>query len=184
MTRRRPTIPQRCRFFLGCEGQSEHSYGTLLQHLSESVSLHVHIERHDLRGGDPLAIVQSAVVRLRQQLRTRGPLLIRAVLLDNDKLGQNPTRDAQIPSLVQANGLHLIWQHPCHEGLLLRHLPGCETLRPGNCEAANLLLQNQWSQYQKPLPANRLLDRIGVPELARAKSVEAHLATLLSALGF
>jgi hypothetical protein len=43
--RRRPSIPRRCRFFLGCEGQSEQSYGALLQHLAdESPDLHIHLD--------------------------------------------------------------------------------------------------------------------------------------------
>ena len=184
MTRRRPTIPPRGRFFLGAEGQSEHSYGTLLQHLADSIPLHIHIDRHNLGGGDPLAIVESAVVHLQRQIRIRGPFIARAVLLDADKRGQNPTRDNQIQPLAQANDLRLIWQCPCHEALLLHHLPGCATLRPGTCEAAHRLLLNHWANYQKPLWAFRLLERIGIPELAQARSAEPELSQLLSLLGF
>ena len=173
----------RRRFFLGCEGQSEHSYGTLLQHLADSVPLHIHIELHDLRGGDPLAIVESAIARLVRQIRTRGSFVARALLLDDDQLGQNPARDAQIQPLVIEHRLLLVWQRPCHEALLLRHLPGCESLRPQNSLAANLHLSRYWQDYKKPMSANRLLEKIGLAELASAASVEPDLAILLTLLG-
>jgi hypothetical protein len=39
--------------------------------------------------------------------------------------------------LAQAAHLHLLWQEPSHEALLLRHLDGCQTLRPSSPAAAH-----------------------------------------------
>jgi hypothetical protein len=68
---------------------------------------------------------------------------VRAVLLDTDRRGQAPQRDMRMVELAQRTRLRLIWQEPCHEAFLLRHLEGCQT--PGrqvqpwqwrNCAAA------------------------------------------------
>jgi hypothetical protein len=185
MGRLRPTIPPRRRFFLGCEGASERSYGALLQILANELERkHIHLDLQDLRGGDPLAIVEAAVAQLTRQIRNHGSFVAKAVLLDEDKLGRNPCRDAQIRPLAQRNGLSLIWQRPCHEGLLLHHLPNCQTLRPPTAAAADSDLRREWPAYQKPMTANRLRARIGLAELANAATVEHELAALLSLLGF
>jgi hypothetical protein len=120
--RRRPTIKPRRRIFLGCEGASEVGYGALLQQLADEVPLHIHIELHDLRGGDPLAIVEAARRKLESRIRIRGDFEIRALLLDDHLLGQNPIRDNQIGPLAQSKNLSLVWQRPCHEALLLHRL--------------------------------------------------------------
>ena len=36
----------------------------LLQHLADSIPLHIHIHRHNLGGGDPLAIVELSDAKL------------------------------------------------------------------------------------------------------------------------
>lgn len=184
MRTRRPAIPQRRRFFLGCEGQSERSYGTLLQRLAESVQIHIHIELHDLHGGDPLAIVESAALRLAKQVSIRGSFVSQAVLLDRDKYGQNQVRDAKVARLAEKHNLLLIWQDPCHEGFLLRHLPGCQHHRPLTAAAAATSLRRYWHDYQKPLNANRLALRIGLAELALASGVESGIASFLVGVGF
>jgi hypothetical protein len=185
MGRRRPTIPPRRRFFLGCEGQSEHSYGTLLRLVSDEVGrVRIYLEIHDLRGGDPLAIVQAAIARRARQIYNRGSFEASAVLLDADKLGQNSARDAQLQPLAQQNQVLLVWQRPCHEALLLHHLPGCQNLMPQNSPDANFQLRRHWPEYEKPMSANRLRVRLGLAELASAATVEQELAALLSLLGF
>jgi hypothetical protein len=179
------TRPPRRRFFLGCEGQSERSYGALLQRLADEIpQLHIHIELHDLRGGDPLAIVQAAITRLAWQIRSRGAFEASALLLDADRRGQEPERDARIEPLAQQNSLLLVWQRPCHEALLLHHLPNCQGLAPQNSSAAHFHLRRVWSVYQKPMSARQLRARIGLAELVQAATVESELADLLRLLGF
>jgi hypothetical protein len=66
VTARRARIPPRRRFFLGCEGESEQSYGALLQIVAdESLQLRIHLDLQLLGGGDPLAIVEAAVEEAR-----------------------------------------------------------------------------------------------------------------------
>ena len=63
MRRRRATIPQRRRIFLGCEGESEQGYGALLSRIAEGMNLHLAIQSVLLRpgGGDPLDLVSLAI---------------------------------------------------------------------------------------------------------------------------
>ena len=97
MTARRARIPPRRRFFLGCEGESEQSYGALLQSIAdESLQLRVHLDLQLLGGGDPLAIVQAAVEKARARARNRGRFVRHAVLLDSDRHGHAPERDNRI----------------------------------------------------------------------------------------
>jgi hypothetical protein len=185
MRARRARIPPRRRFFLGCEGESEQSYGALLQIIAdESLQLRVHLDLQLLRGGDPFAIVAAAVEKVRERARNRGRFVSCAVLLDSDRQGQVPERDNRIAPLAQAHGLLLIWQRPSHEALLLRHLPGCQTLRPSSSAAATASLVRQWPEYRKPMSARRLAERLGLSEIQVAASVEVDLRAFLSSLGF
>lgn len=97
MTARRARIPPRRRFFLGCEGESEQSYGALLQIIAdESLQLRVHLDLQLLGGGDPLAIVEAAVEKARERAQKRGRFVRRAVLLDSDRHGHAPERDNRL----------------------------------------------------------------------------------------
>lgn len=142
MKRRPTTIPVRKRIFLGCEGESEQAYGALLTRLAENAGLHLAIQSVLLRpgGGDPLALVALAVDLCRRAELKRGTFALKAILLDRDTLGLSPARDQQLYPLAAAHGLHLIWQDPTHEAFLLRHLHGCQTLRPPTSAAASAQL--------------------------------------------
>ncbi len=103
-------IPQRVRIYLGCEGQSEQSYGRRLSQIADAAGLHIHLDTDPLCGGDPLAIVELAVRQIHQRKRLRGDFAVRAILLDRDTLGIKPERDTQIEPLAGQNRLQLIWQ--------------------------------------------------------------------------
>jgi hypothetical protein len=184
VSRHRPSIPSRRRFFLGCEGGSERSYGALLRRLAEFAGLHVHLDLHDLRGGDPLAVIEAACRKAKERARNRGAFVGQAVLVDADRLGQTPDRDAQINPLAHAERILVVWQRPCHEALLLHHLPGCQTLMPADRSAANAALCRCWPEYRKPMSAVRLTARIGLAEVRAAARVEGELSSLLALLGF
>ena len=94
----RPFIPQRRRVFLGCEGESERGYGAQLGELLQLTGLAVHLRPG---GGDPLALVELAVQRIRDLESKRGPYAIRAVLLDANGIGQM-LRDARMTSIATA----------------------------------------------------------------------------------
>ena len=177
----RPRIQQRTRIYLGCEGPSEQSYGKRLGEIAEAAGLHLYFDNDVLQpgGGDPLALVQLATRRIREKEAKRTSFTFRAILLDRDKWGIKPERDAQIESLARRNRLHLIWQEPCHEGFLLRHLEGHETARPVTSELASQALKRIWAEYHKPMAAMHLAGKIDLEAVRRASSVGAALAAFL-----
>jgi hypothetical protein len=181
MSPRRATIPQRRRIFFGCEGESEQGYGALLSRLVEESGLHLAIHSVLLRpgGGDPLDLITLAVELNERDERRRGRYSVKAVLLDRDKLGVSPDRDRRMGQLATDHNLHLIWQDPSHEALLLRHLPGCQNLRPPTTPAALQELRRRWEDYRKPMTAVRLASRIRMPEVVQASLVEPALREFL-----
>jgi hypothetical protein len=186
MRRPRRTIPQRRRLFVGCEGESERAYTALLARLVEEERLAVHLDAVLLQpgGGDPLAIVERAAARVAERESRRGdPYERRFVILDDDKLGQTPQRDQRIAGVAADAGLQIIWQSPCHEAVLLRHLDGCTQLRPPTTAVAGQQLVAQWPAYHKAMPAARLAERLDRAALARAAAAEVALAELLQVIG-
>lgn len=184
--RRRAARPQRVRIFVGCEGESEQGYVALLQRLADAAGLALHLDTVVLQpgGGDPLAIVELAVRRMGQRERQHGaPYAHRAILLDADKRGQSPQRDDRAAAVAAGEAIMLIWQEPCHEALLLRHLPGCAQLRPPQTPLACQQLVQRWPQYRKPMPAVRLAQRIDATNLAQIRTVEGALTEFLVAIG-
>jgi hypothetical protein len=185
--RRRPIIEPRIPMFLGCEGESEQGYGTLIARLliesRESVYLRAELLRPG--GGDPLALVECAIERIAQARKTRGTVYaVRGVLLDSDTRGVSQIRDQQAVTLADENGIMLIWQDPCFEAVLLRHLDGCHALRPQTCAIAMTELRRRWPDYAKGLPAADLARRISRMEIERCAGVESELAAFLRAVGF
>jgi hypothetical protein len=121
----------RVRVFLGCEGESERSYGTLLHRLvDEQARLHIDSVLLNPGCGDPLSLVERACEFLVRAEKVYGAYTARAVLLDSDIIGQSPDRDRRIVPLAERANLILIWQKPCHESFLLHHVNGCEALKP------------------------------------------------------
>lgn len=183
LLQRRAQRPLRQRSFVGCEGESEQGYVALLQRLADEIGLALHLDAVVLGGGDPCAIVEQSVLRIRQRERQHGsPYAHRAILLDADRRGQVPERDARTLRLAASARLLLVWQDPCHEALLLRHLPDCTQLRPPLTPVAEQQLMQRWPDYRKPMPAVRLGERIDLDALRRVQPVEADLAAFLIAI--
>jgi hypothetical protein len=181
----RKVVAQRRRFFIGCEGESEQGYVALLARLAEAARLPLHLDAVLLRpgGGDPLALVELAAKRAAERTRKHGTYEARFILLDNDKMGVTPARDAQIEGVRADAELGLIWQSTCHEALLLRHLDGCAQKRPATTALAIAALAQQWPAYKKGMAAARLAERIDQSAVARAAEVEPELAALLGEAG-
>jgi hypothetical protein len=182
MRRRPPHIPQRRRVFLGCEGQSEHGYGTLIAHIAREIkNLHVHIDARVLQpgAGDPRALVDRAAQVIARDEARREPFELKAVLLD---LG-NAEINAAAAVRAERHGIqYLIWQLPDHEGLLLRHLPNCQQSRPPR-GGSLVALRGQWPEYEKPMSAARLATRIALDQIRQASTVEPALREFLTAIG-
>lgn len=183
--KRAPSIPQRRPIFIGCEGESEVAYAGLLQALVQEAKLPVVLAVSNLgRGaGDPFARVQFAVKRLYRLAQTRIAPKERSILLDGDQAADDPGRAEQARDLAARHAIRIIWQEPCFEALLLRHLPDCETLRPPDTPKALDLLKKRWPDYRKALPRDAIAKQIDLAAVLRAAEVEPDLRRLLSCIG-
>lgn len=185
MRRRPPSIPERRPVFIGCEGESEVAYAGLLQGMLREEGLHVHLVVRDLgRGaGDPFARIQLAVQRLKQLHRTRLVPPERFVMLDGDQAMRDHERAAAACRLAAEHNIAIVWQEPCFEALLLRHLPDRATRRPPDTPEALRVLEQEWPGYSKPMSREHLARRIDREAVRRAACVEPTLLTLLRCLG-
>lgn len=185
MSRRPAHIPQRVPIFVGCEGESEAAYVALLRAFAEDARLpiHIHVEPFPSGIGDPLARVERAVLRLRQLRRQRGDFHARFILLDADQLGVARERGERAVRLARDCDINLVWQRPCHEALLLRHLPQRADRRPGNARDSLRGLQSEWAEYRKPMTRVLLSTRLNLDAVYRAAGVEPELADLLRSIG-
>lgn len=182
MRRHRPNIPPRRPIFLGCEGSSEVGYGTVLSKLAHNLpGVHVHIVVKNLQpgAGDPLQLVNRAIRLISDIERRRTRFTVKAILLDQGEA----EKMKQAAFVAKTAGIdHLIWQAPDHEGLLLRHIAGCEHRRPPSGSSMSAL-RKEWPTYTKGMSAQALIERIGIDELKRASTVEAELRNFFHALG-
>lgn len=185
MSRRAPHIPQRLPVFVGCEGESEAGYVSLLSLFANQASLavHIHIERLFPGAGDPLARVKRAVERLDHLKGRREPFKHLFILLDEDQVAGTPQRAEEARRLADRHNIVLIWQRPCHEALLLRHLPERQDRRPPNVTLSDRALVAEWSAYKKPMTRSELRERIDLEAVYRAAAVEPELASLLRVMG-
>lgn len=183
MTGVKKTIKQRRRVFVGCEGESERSYVALLQQMM-GLQPAYQLVGEVLNGGDHLANIESAHKALkRHQMQARGPFVEKFVLLDSDQRGKHAQRDAECERLARELGLSLIWQEPCHEALLLRHLDECTHRRPPTSDASQSQLRAEWPEYEKNFGRERLSTRIDIDALDRVRRVEPALDGLFVLIG-
>jgi hypothetical protein len=108
----------------------------------------------------------------------------RAVLLDHDRFPQlSADAQAELHRLAASSGIRLIWQRPCHEAVLLRHLDGCHDRRPQNTSAAKRALEMEWPFYRDEVSGPALFRRITLEQIRRACAVEQELREFLIAIG-
>lgn len=182
MSRRRPPfIEQRRPVYVGCEGASEAGYAGLLQDLirDAGVPVHLHIDELGPGTGDPLSRIEMAVLRLKQLERKRSAPRDRFALLDSDQAERDPQRAERAIRLAAEYGITIVWQHPCFEALLLRHLEGKAGNRPPDTPGAIRALQREWAGYAKGTKRADLAHRIDYAAVVRAAVVEPDLAVLL-----
>lgn len=183
--RRRPHIPQRRLAFVGCEGDSELAYVALLNDIASARSIHIRFQAERLNpgAGDHCALVERAAEHLATRKRRGTRYVVAAVLLDRDRWGLSPTRDAHATVLAAKHGLLLVWQQPNHEAVLLRHFEGCQALQPP-AHASLEYLQKLWPEYDKSgMTAAKFSRRIGYQQILQACEVETELREFLQRMG-
>ena len=177
---------ERKRFFLGCEGKSEIAYAKLLVKFAKQtgVSAYLDIRRLFPGAGAPLARVRLAIKELERPVQKRRvPYAGRFILLDRDQVQGNRRMAEDAERLAGERGIKLIWQEPCHEALLLRHLPGHAGEQPPTCRDAEIALKAAWPGYEKSMPVSSLSKQIDLAGLRRAAVAEPGLREFLNAIG-
>lgn len=185
MRRHRPIIQPKKPVFIGCEGESEAAYSQVLNDLLRATALpvHLHVDILAPGAGDPLARVQRALQRIAEHERRRAKLWLKAILMDSDQAANVPRRVAEASRLATEHGITLIWQNPCHEALLLRHMPNCSDRRPPNSHVAEQALKRVWPEYEKPMARAQLAERITRDAIRQAAGAEPELRTFLEGIG-
>ena len=172
--------PQRRRFLVACEGDSEVGYAALLQRLADDSGLAIHLDIRRCHGGDPLAIVEAAASELHIRSTRRGAYAGRAIFLDADRRDDDLDRTARAVRLIRENGFHAIWSEPTFEALLLKHIDGCERLLPATTALALQQLQDRWPEYHKGMSASELGARLDHAAVERAAVVLPELRAFLT----
>ncbi|WP_439604933.1 hypothetical protein [Shinella sp.] len=186
MSRRRPPfIEPRRPIYIGCEGASEAGYAGFLQDLIRDANLavHLHVEELGPGTGDPLSRIEMAVLRLKRLQQKRSAPTERFALLDFDQAERDPQRAERAGRLAADNGITILWQRPCFEAMLLRHLLGKTANRPPDTPGAIKALEKEWPEYKKPMTRANLARRIDRDAVMRAASVEDELRALLRCIG-
>lgn len=182
---RRPIIEPKKPIYLGCEGDSEVAYGQVINDLLRSRILPIYLNVESLApaSGDPLTRVQRAVQRIKGRERKRVRFHLKAILMDSDQAVRHPQRAAQARQLATRENIKIIWQDPCHEAVLLRHILGCSDRRPPTCAVAERALKAEWPEYDKPMPRAQLIKRISFDAIRQAATVEPELCAFLKYIG-
>ena len=174
----------RKRIFLGSEGFSERNYGQYLKLIADNHNLPIHIDcNYVTGGGDPLKVVEESIRLMKRNSRNHGDYLVKAIMLDADKLGRSIDRDDKIGLLVSASNIKLIYSNPNFEAFLLRHFPGCENKRPP-AKTTISELKKVWPEYYKGIDARSIYKQLGEDGLARVFKVEESLRNFLIDIGF
>jgi RloB-like protein len=169
MRRRSPTIKPRTPVFLGCEGESEQSYGQFLNDVLNEKRLPFHIEVVNLSpgAGDPRTRLIRAHKEINKRARNRIEFGYMAVLMDSDQIDGDAGRREELEAVALDRQIAIIWQSPCHEAFLLKHFEGCVDSAPPTSNLALRELRRVWPEYVKPMTRQQLRQKIGFEDAVR-----------------
>ena len=179
MRRGRSIAPRRT-IFIGVEGRSDHAFVQFLEKRCERKDRHLHPVIHSAKGGDSVAVIESAIRHLSKNPPAKG-FRQQFVLLDEDRIQQDKKagRDAYV--VASKHKIDIILQIPNLEGLLYRLHQGKEQRQlPANTTMAEL--QKLWPEYNKSLTADHLYQRFNLDDLRRVARHDTHLQRLLTIL--
>ncbi|HMK90345.1 MAG TPA: RloB domain-containing protein [Methylocystis sp.] len=181
---RHAKIPQKSPVFLGCEGDSEQAYGQVLNALLHENERQFFIQVVNLNpgAGDPLAMLRRAGKELERLGKSRAEYRLKFMLIDSDRVDREPERRRQAEEKAWKLDVSIVWQEPCHEAFLLRHIDGLSHKRPTTTAEAITTLRSRWPEYRKPMTRMQLAKRIDLDSLKRAAAVEPSLSSMLRCL--
>jgi hypothetical protein len=129
--------------------------------------------------GDPIARLRKAEHEIDRRRQRRSAFRVQAVLMDSDQVDADNKQRQQAEQYGLDLGIRVIWQEPCHEALLVRHLDGFAQKRPMTSAAAGVMLKAAWPDYRKPMTKIQLARRIDLDAVRRAAAVEPALLAFL-----
>ena len=186
MTRAQRIIPRRRTVFLGCEGESGQAYAQVLYDIIREQGIDVHLEIVLLSpgAGSPSAKIKLAAQKIAEHERKREKFWSRAVLLDSDLVDNDASERNNTEQLASSSRIFIVWQKPCHEAFLLRHLPNCKQLRPPTSALAASTLRAEWPGYEKPMTRIKVAKVVGRSHVWQAASAESELRSFLTDIGW
>jgi hypothetical protein len=153
-------------------------------HLNQAdLPVYLKIEELAPGSGDPLARIEMAVRRIHWQSQRRTAPADSFLFLDEDQAERDRQRAERARRLAAENKISIIWQRPCFEAVLLRHLVGRAAHRPPDIQRAVRELEREWPGHKKPLERAALAQRLDRDAVLRAAAVGPELAALLRLLG-
>ncbi len=174
-------IIQRTRYFFSVEGEGEQSVIKWMQELSDQNGLHVHLDCEVLKGGGYKTMLEGAIRYRKRKERQKAKSSI--LLVDGDRAERDDGWSlAKLRLEAAKHKFTVCVQNPNLEGLLLRLMPGKESLQPDRANV-QAQLRNAWPNYKKPADARTLAEKFTLADLLRVARVDSDLNKLLSAIG-
>jgi len=175
-------IPQRARFFLAAEGESEQSLVKWWQELSDQQGLHIHLECHPLGGGGFSSMLERAI-SFRKRGLAKAPYKESFLIIDEDRASSGDWSVSRLKQEAAAKKIIVCGQKPNLEGLLVRMMPGKEYATFSNASSSLQQLSSAWPSYEKPTDARTLGSRYSLNDLRRIAQIDQDLRLILSAIG-
>lgn len=97
----------RKRLFFAVEGDGEQAFCRWLQELCDEADRYLHLDVHNLCGGDPLKMVHQALQRRERGLQ-RGEYGTSVLLIDGDRLEEGNSRTVKTLQIVAQEGLQQV----------------------------------------------------------------------------
>lgn len=182
MKRRAGFREQRSRIFVGCEGQSEQSYSKFVSFLLAKDSVGFHLDSHVLQGGDPLARVRAAILKIDHETLKRGQYIKKFVFLDSDLVETRPDNSKEAMGLASDNSINLIWQKPNHEGFLTMHFIESGRWTPKSNAEISDFLKRLLPNYRKAMASRAYAKTLTIDHVRRAASHEPDFASFIKIL--
>jgi hypothetical protein len=176
-------IQQRKRIFIAGEGEGEQSFVKWLQRLSDQNGLHVYLDCQPLGGGGYKTMLEKTVRECSRKGRSSAKSYILLVDSDRAERGDDGWSLLQLKQESSKHKINVCVQTPNQEGLLVRMMPGNESLQPSIAKVQNQL-RSIWPDYQKPVDAQTLASKFGLNDLLRVAHIDSELKMLQSIKGF